>query len=89
MGGYISTFMRSTPAVNVNDVSGNTVQAPTETPSDTVATIPPTPDEQQTTVEAKKNFLSIVMILKLEKWKIFVHKQVKLENLNLCLIKNF
>jgi len=62
MGGYISTYMRSTPAVDLNDVSGNTVQAPIEASSDTVATPPPTPDEQQTTVETKQEDPAPVLV---------------------------
>jgi hypothetical protein len=55
MGGYISTHLNSAPATEIKDASGNTAPSTTGTPNDTVLALPPALDEQQTTVEAKKD----------------------------------
>jgi hypothetical protein len=53
MGGYISTYLSSTTVAEMKDASGNTVLVTTATPNNDVMPLPPSREEQQTTVETK------------------------------------
>ena len=51
MGGYISTYLNTTPIQTVKDASGSTVPT-TDTTSNDVLPLPPARDPPQTTVES-------------------------------------
>jgi hypothetical protein len=53
MGGYISTYLSSTPATEVKDASGNTVPQPTDKPVEGQICLPPAHEETQITTETK------------------------------------